>query len=1050
MPIRQTIGTRLFTDQFGNSYTNYRANAGDKGIFSFDFTESIYTISSSSAPITSSATLRAEKKLRFPNYLSLLGFEIGQNVVLLKTASNGSTTTKVTTITDIDYSDLTIQFDSLLTPANANLDLYNDTATMQVYSTDMREQLDLSLGFGKSSEATFSDRLVSNISQLSYRKSLIDGTNVTLSYPTGTMIVTDVENLVQNSVKSGSFEVSATIERLANVNSYTRKWRLSFELVQIGGLAQIGFTSADSQFIRLYYDLEFKSLNNTENSTITQYLDGGLTGWYNSPFNSLPYNSTVINPVTNPLFYDDAVTNTITFESTSPVIALGAQYFPQTDEYYKIKPFSQSELCMLIDMDAPLAIGIYTSEVAPDGSFYEIEITALTYIANIHTVTFIFRNGNTAFSNFIDSRGDFDRIMYIYFKVGNINHLMYQFDLLKAVNPTINLTTLETTPALFKLDKNTDNYTASSGLICSIEDNVYLEQQFLLPKDATYLNSKFEIIVAEVGNLDNNFVLEGTFFDLSNFTPLVDGALPFSVQLNNPQGLNVQGLQFQNALFSRKGASPDTLTHFGITTRYPFLINWKYWLEQNNAFVVFDEERNKNWINYNDGTYQIYVKTTIETSSSFLANHYEIDTIYDYDQSHTDPNEEWNGTTAIEYIVDSTNEVVNALINGELMKVKVTVGNIYAGTSLSIWGQMTIEPTESTPRYSISTNHLADTNVNNPFLPLVGSTRLKHIVGSPTFHTFEALIDTEKLTGTNHKITFKFFNDVTPIEQNRKDFNVILTDKSNLTSSDSEEFDIYGNKIDLCCLLQKVFAETTFTATERNDVTAMWYLLTGGDSVAFELWKNDVLIETFTQSTFPNTSNARKAQVIWSEILTTFGAGCYQLRLNYNPAFGDDVYLNWGTYNLQEWSGTNAINLVNIRSKFDSNQTNEGIDFTGSTLCDSINVGGFFGNRDPKTEVDNNIYNTRLQSKITRENLNEYTLETEPIEKDYSRKLLDLHLLSENDCWISDYNPFNHEDYKYKRVIVSAVESPEYYQYSKKSKIIAKFEDKIKNSRSFY
>lgn len=179
--------------------------------------------------------------------------------------------------------------------------------------------------------------------------------------------------------------------------------------------------------------------------------------------------------------------------------------------------------------------------------------------------------------------------------------------------------------------------------------------------------------------------------------------------------------------------------------------------------------------------------------------------------------------------------------------------------------------------------------------------------------------------------------------------------------------------------------------------------------------------------------------------------GCYQAKIQYTPAFGGAVVeLLWGTYELNEWSGQLAMNLVNIRSFFNSNQTNEGIDFTGSNLYDSINVGGFFGNRDPKTEIDNNIYNTRLQTKVTRENLNEYTLETEPILKDQTRKLLDLHLLSENDCWISDYNPFNHEDYKYKRVIVSSVESPEYYQYSKKSKIIAKFEDKIKNSRSFY
>lgn len=1050
MPIKQLPLSRTFTDDFGNTNPRYKANAGDKGTFTFQVTENIFIVSSASEPITSSSTLRAENKLRFPNLTSMLGFEVGQNVVLTKRVSSGATTTKTTTISDIDYTALTIQFASLLTPASANLDLYNDTTTMTVYSTDMRNQLVLSLGFSRSSQSNYSDRLVSPSNPeifLSDRKSLIDGTLVQLSFDTSGMIVTDLENLVQTSTQSGHFEVSATIERLADVNAYTRQWEITITLIQIGALIQFPFNSSDSSFIKLYYDLSWLTIGNEEWATTTQWLDFSQTGWFNQPYLYDAFDSSVITMPTNPIYYNQAVTNTISFSSTSATIGLGALYVPSLDTYYKNKPNNQSELCMFLNSYGALAVGVYTSEIAPDGSFYEIEITALSYVANVHTVTFIFRYGNTEFIDFMESRAAIDRFFHIYFKVGNINHLIYLDNLVKAPKTIIDLTTKESTPALFKLDKTTDTYTASSGLICSIEDNAYLEQKFLMPKGTDYENAKYEIIVAEVGNLDNYFVLESYFFDLSQIGYINNGALATFTQ-SLPAGLNTGGDNFTNALLSRKGGPLDTPTDFGLFARLPFLINWRYWLEQNNAFIVFDENRNRNWINYQDGTYQIYVKTSIETASIIYTNHYEIAKIYDYDETHTDAGQEWNGTTSIEYFIDSTGEQVGALINGELMRVKVTVNNIYAATTTTAWGQMTIETFEATPRWNISTNYNADSNVNNPFQPLLGQTRLLHTVVSGTEQTFEALIDTDKISGINHKITLKFYNDVTPIEQVRSEFDTVLTDKSSLTTLDENEC------ID-CCDNFVVFANDSSINPSpdpnfRYDLTTMYYLLSGGDLVRFKGDLNGVNVFDVAGTTFPNQSNAKYVQVDWDSAINNFGAGTYKLYIEYTPAFGSVVELLWGYFDLIHYTREQAEGYVNIKSYFNTNQSVQGINFTGVTLIDSINVQGFFGNRDPRMEIDNNIYNTRLQTKVVRENINEYTLTTNPITKAYTRKLLDLHLLNENDCYITDYNVFNHEEYVNKRVIVSAVESPEYFSLSKYSKIIAKFEDKIKNSRSFY
>jgi hypothetical protein len=1052
MPVNWILTSREFTDSYGVVSTAYKTNAGDSGTYEIEFEENILFSSSNQRPITSNPVLRSQNRLKFPDRISMLGFEIGYSVVLTRTNSNGSTVTATVTITDINYEQLTMQFSALLSPANQNLDLYNDTTVMTIYATNMREQLTVSLGFVPSTAGLRSNFIVDPLNPspaLGLRNSLIDGALSQVRFPTSGIAEGGSSTSGVSNPASGMFTTNVTIARLTNVNAYTRKWKLTFSTVQIGAYIPNFFDGTSGTFIRLYYDLGWKKLGNEENETITQWIEPSNTARFDKAYLNDSVNSSVLTAPTNELTYDSAVTNTITFSSTSSVIGMGAQYLPKDDAYFKNKSSSQTSLAMLLNSAGPLAIGTYLSAINPDGARFEIEITTLTYAANVHTVTYIFRYNNQAFINFMQGRSADDRNILVWFKVGNINHLVHNENIVKAPKTILNLEDYDAQATVFNTDKTSDTYNALSGLKCSIEDNVRLYGEFLVPKLLDYQNVKYEVIVAEIGNEDNNFVLQSNFFDLSNIQSLPNGALPLFA-LSQPAGLNLGDTAtiFRNAILTRKGQNSDTTNEFLLTCLFPFLINWKYWLTQNNAFIVFNEERNQNWINYNNGTYLIYCRLSIETANSIFTSLYPINTIYDYDEAHTDTNEEWNGTTAIEYFVVSTGQQVNALINDELMRVKVTVNNDYAGTLSTVWGQMTIEPKESSPRWNISTNYNADTNLNNPFQPLSGQTRLKHTVVSGTEHTFEAIIDTDKLTGTEHKITLKFYNDVTPIEQNRSEFDVILTNFTQLQPIDEDDC------ID-CCDNFTVFAnDNAINPTPdnafRRDLTAMFFLLSGGDSVKFKVDYEGVNVTDDSGLTFPNQSNARYVQVDWDFAINTYGAGFYKLYIEYTSADFEVTEYLWGYYDLKHYTRETAEGFVNIKSYLNTNQSTQGINFTGVALIDSINVQGFFGNRDPRMEIDNNIYNTRLQTKVVRENLNEYTLTTNPVTKAYTRKLLDLHLLNENDCYITDYNTFNHEDYVNKRVIVSGVESPEYYEYSKYSKIIAKFEDKIKNSRSFY
>jgi hypothetical protein len=90
--------------------------------------------------------------------------------------------------------------------------------------------------------------------------------------------------------------------------------------------------------------------------------------------------------------------------------------------------------------------------------------------------------------------------------------------------------------------------------------------------------------------------------------------------------------------------------------------------------------------------------------------------------------------------------------------------------------------------------------------------------------------------------------------------------------------------------------------------------------------------------------------------------------------------------------------------------------------------------------------------KVTRENLNKYTLTTIPLKYNgYIDRIVDLFLLSENELYISDFNALN-PSYNYLDLPVILSESPEikYNDGVRKASLTAIFSDKIKNSRSYF
>lgn len=1063
MAILQTVSPRS-EDSFGvlfPSSSTYQANAGDFTTITFNVSENIFFISNVIDIVTCSNLQFSQNKLEFPNYRVLNGFEVGQVVELKSVQDNGTTTIFTRTIISIDYSTNIVEFDGLF-GSFINFQYFDERNVLQIKTDETREDLYFNLNLTKSNTSDFINFCFSNIQNTyvgatsSYRASNVDG-NILRFYGAGTgsiAIGTNI-NLVQQGFLSGGFSTFVNIERLANINSYTREFKITIETTQIGCL--LPFMFENNGFIKLYTDFEWYTSNDTENPTVYAFNFANCkTGDFNEPFRNLglTINAEFISEVGvgHTPYYDDLDnTYTITFDSTSPNINFGAMYVPNDETYFKNKYFNQSQLCMYINPDQQLALGTFTSEINPSGAGWEIEINSFSYVGNIHTVNYTIRKSNSQFETFIEGRELDDRNFIVWWQVGNLNLKTGNFAMTKSPKQVIDLNTYDFLPSVFRLDKTTITYPAellSDGAIVNLEDNIQLLKRLLLPKSMLYLSLKLEVIVAEIGNLSNNFVLENAFFDLSNVPTMLIGGLDITYNALQPitENMPTTAVNFRNIIVTRKGIS-DTLNEFGLTIQYPLIINWRYWLAQPNAFLIFEDDKTKNWLPYDNGTYQIFVKTTFETDSNFLVHHAPIKKIYDYNEIHTDGVEIWNGTQELKYFINSSNMEVPCFINNEIIRVQMIVNNTDVSTLSTIWGQFTIEKKESQPRYLCSTNYNLDNNVNSPFLAISGETRIKVTLINPLQSKFEILVDTNKVTELS-KLTFKYYNNSSTgnNEQFRTEYDV----KSLYFPFPTLEDDILAERDECdCCEHFEVFAHLIDSDSFKNDVTSAWQVkLEPTDTVEFRLYKDGQLVGIYTNINFPNQQNAVYCTIEWQQVLTDNGIGKFELKVNYIGVLTQE-YL-YATYILAEYTEQNVKGLVRLKAIFNSNQTIQGINFTDAKVVDTLRVKGLFGKRDPKTEIKNLIHKERLVSKVTRENLNEYSFSTNPVDRKYSRKLLDLYFVSENEIFITDSNFFNHELYVEKALIVKEVQSPAYFDNSKLAVINCLFQDKYANQRSFY
>ena len=261
-----------------------------------------------------------------------------------------------------------------------------------------------------------------------------------------------------------------------------------------------------------------------------------------------------------------------------------------------------------------------------------------------------------------------------------------------------------------------------------------------------------------------------------------------------------------------------------------------------------------------------------------------------------------------------------------------------------------------------------------------------------------------------------------------------------------------GNK-GCCTCKQLKLAHPSETETYKNDLTGVYIKRSDpGDLVAITMEDSDgqTISNLGTAAIFPHDPDAVGFIYDWQEILNTEGIGCYTIKVNFTIAGLTGGYTH-GIYDLRSFSIDSAKGTVRIRSKFNTFYQKLSVDFTDSNFTDTIRFNGYFGDRQPKTEINNLIGKNRRVEKATRENVNNYFLRSDPLDIVMTRQLIDLHLLNEDDCYITDHNYHNH-DYliQDKHVELTDSSEPEYIKGSRLAKVNATFGDKNLLDKNYY
>lgn len=729
MPV--VITNKTFTDNFGDSYSYYKSNVGDQVTVNITVESSI-RITSIGNPIL--FDVPADQLTSTALSFKEEGFRVGDTLQITRYDSSGVVDLTWNTTLDYFVDDYTIGIADLQTGAYSQA--AGEVFELVVINRN-RDNLDVLINHVQNGQTGSS-------------ASLLDGEPSRLTFEGVDALAvssTLFASLVPN--QSGQYLNNGNITRNADANSYTKSYDLELVFVTSGMYNASLF--AIGNCLKAYIRLEWASISGEPFArNITLLNDDADTGWFDSAFNTEIADGSLISSDLNTLEYCNPTTFTVTVDCPIDEVGIGAIYISQDDSYYKNKSQRQSNLSMLLSTkDVNFNIGTpKQSAQNPVLADYQIVINSVSVVGTETTFEATF-TPNAAFNTFMTGRDEGDRLFYLWVKAGNSNILLFQ-DQLTCPPPVGGALNYENESKFLDHNENVECLDDLLRPNFNIEDDIAFCGDFLVD-----FNEEIESYIIEIqaynSVTEEQFTLESVVFSFAGVQISNDGRYLLNESQTIVTTLPTTSVKRVSTL--QLLPSINTLTQYGIRAYYPFLLRWEYWLEQLNANTDFYPDQNKNWFPYdNTGDWSVRLQSrVVKNGLSFIHND-NID-VLNYDS-------EPNIISDVALYRESDSLLVSSVIEGELHRIVATHELVSGnwGTLSDLWGMITIEPKESSPRQILSTVIPYDNDTSNPLKPLSGLFATLTLP-SPNIAQIECLFDANLINLNNGvKITSKIKN----------------------------------------------------------------------------------------------------------------------------------------------------------------------------------------------------------------------------------------------------------------------------------------------------
>jgi hypothetical protein len=728
MPVR--INTKTFTDQFGTTNPFFRVNSGDRVVATLRLFNNIYVQSGANVflqldPIQNIITWQGGDFERE-------GFRIGQSVTFTIYSSGGSPiNTWNTSVQNVNGNQL-------------------DVASVPFWINQSNGELVSILALPVSSNnwclresGIIQPNLVQNL-QTGSEFSLIDGESSRFFFDFTQLNGSNTISGVPVGNQSGNMIISCSItdQTLAiagSIGSPTRVWDLEIEFVHSGILLESFFST--SNCLKFYTKMDFSVFENEPFDQFTLiYNDDADSGWFDEAFNNGILNATLIDSINEIAFDQPTDVQFIVDAPISGDFGFGFSYIPQDITYYKNRLESQLNLSIVAPTTEMNVGDFVESAINPFGAMMRMDVLSIVQSGTQQTIQLRF-TPNSDFADFMDQRDPDDRLFYVWARFGNVNLLVFNNQML--ANPPIGGELTMQTHLFVDHSQNIDDATGTIfGYESDIEDDLMFIGKFQIPF-GSFCDSFVAKIQAWNDITGETFDLQSVFFDISTI-PVVSGKHIINVSQPVINSLPTTSLK-RNSVLVLDPSNDDVGVAYGVKIVFPFLNRWEYWLEQLNASNIFyPNNQTKNWFPY-DSTPDWNLRLRLELIQNELLYFFNDPQLLlkNYDSN-------MNIDSSIELFIESTNQNVQIITEGEMMRVvgKHELVNGELWDSNVTWGMITIEPTESSPRFICSSVVPFDNNSLNPLIPL-NALLCSLTFPTPTIAKLECLFDPNKINLTN-------------------------------------------------------------------------------------------------------------------------------------------------------------------------------------------------------------------------------------------------------------------------------------------------------------